>query len=86
MILVGLGFRKLDGSIPVAGSNSYAISAAVHPGTQELDASLFPVQWGALKGIDLNACQHCTFSTQEVASPVVGRRYAGLDQHASDVD
>lgn len=43
--LVGIGFRKLHGKMPLVGSNSMAISAACHRPDEDTDAAVKPVMW-----------------------------------------
>lgn len=74
-------FRKYPAGIPVAGSCSAAISAACHPPPEDYNASLKPVQWGALgQGIfnsgEADVVGHCSFSSLPVEFPIEGRLYA----------
>jgi hypothetical protein len=73
-------FRYAPG-MPVAGSCSAAISAACHPLPEDTEASVLPVQWGAVvqarKGVDgKSSVGHCTFSSLPVQQPIRGRLYA----------
>ena len=84
VVLVGIanGFRKVKGGMPFAGSCSAAISAACHPPKADVNASLKRVKWGVVaerNPNDLgNRVGHCSFTSFEVETPIVGRRYAGL--------
>lgn len=78
LVLVGMGFRKLQGEIPLASSNSYAISAACHRPEEDTDAALKPVMWGEVQTGSDSEVGHCCFTSMEVTAPVEGRMYAGL--------
>ena len=78
VVLVRMGFRKLYGKIPLASSNSYAISAACHPPEQDTDAALKPVMWGEVQTGSESEVGHCCFTSMDVTAPVEGRMYAGL--------
>lgn len=71
LIALGLGFRKLHGCIPVVGSCSVAISAACHRPKEDIDASVLPVNWGAVSR------HRCCFTSQKVHDLVSGRPHAG---------
>ncbi|KAL8743097.1 MAG: hypothetical protein Q9184_008155, partial [Pyrenodesmia sp. 2 TL-2023] len=43
------GFRRYPAGMPLAGSNSAAISAACHAPVDDVDASILPVMWGAVR-------------------------------------
>jgi hypothetical protein len=77
---VVVGRIKYPRGMPLAGSCSAAISAACHPPKEDVDASLKPVQWGAvdhgsgeIDGED--AAGHCTFTSFPVEPPIEGRLY-----------
>ncbi|KAK4499429.1 hypothetical protein PRZ48_009943 [Zasmidium cellare] len=75
--LVALGFRKLDPTMPIAGSCSLAIAAACHRPKDDVDAARKPVQWGEVVGEGGNGeVGHCCFTSQPVTSPIPGRLYA----------
>ena len=84
VILVGIanGFRKIKGGMPLAGSCSAAISAACHPPKADVNASSKRVKWGVVAERNPNdpdnRVGHCSFTSFEVETPIVGRRYAGL--------
>ena len=66
--------------IPLVASNSAAISAACHAPPQDVDASLLPVQWGAVThgkedGGGQERIGHCCFSSLPVEDPIAGRMY-----------
>jgi hypothetical protein len=73
-------FRYYPPGIPLAGSCSAAISAACHPPPDDTDASLKPLQWGAIPGAEKEengrVVGHCSFSGLAVEVPVPGRYYA----------
>jgi hypothetical protein len=78
-IVVGR-FRYPTG-MPVAGSNSVAISASCHPPGGDVDAHLKPVMWGAVRhgregGTEEDGVGHCTFSSLNVEPPIDGQKYA----------
>ncbi|MCJ1432073.1 hypothetical protein MMC27_001429 [Xylographa pallens] len=74
LVTMAMGFRTFRGTMPLSGGHSAVISAACHPPESDADASIRPLQWGALPGAAL-VC-HCTLSSQEVSSPVRGQLYA----------
>ncbi|KAL8709696.1 MAG: hypothetical protein Q9220_005636 [cf. Caloplaca sp. 1 TL-2023] len=67
------GFRRYPGGMPLAGSNSAAISVACHAPAEDVDASMLPVKWGAIKTGD--GSLHCCFTSFEVATPESGQMY-----------
>jgi hypothetical protein len=77
------GNRTFKSSIPSVGSCSAAISAMVHPSTEEPldDAAYLPLQWGVTGGeaidVDGEKIGHCSVSSLEVKEPEVGCLYAG---------
>jgi len=78
VVVVGMGFRKLPGSIPIAGSCSAALAAAAHRPTADVDAAVLPVKWGALReSEDAEGVGHCCFTSEEVTEPQEGKLYAG---------
>ncbi|KAL8645139.1 MAG: hypothetical protein Q9226_007434 [Calogaya cf. arnoldii] len=72
-----IGFRKYPSGMPMAGSNSAAISAACHAPPEDVDASVLPVMWGVVSMEDNTG--HCCFTSLDVTPPIVGECYAGLD-------
>lgn len=73
--VVGVGFVRFNGGMPLAGSNSLAISAACHGGEDGgKDDARQRVMWGVVRtGID--GVGHCAFSAGEVEPVVKGRVY-----------
>ena len=76
IVLVGMGFRKLHGKIPLASINSFAISAACHPPKEDADAAVKRVMWGEDERGPDSEIGHCTFTSFDVTAPVEGRMYA----------
>jgi len=78
MLLISLatGFRRFKPGIPLASSCSAAISAACHAPRDDGDAAVLPVMWGVVKE-EVNGVGHCSFTSDEVVSPVKTRLYAG---------
>lgn len=85
--LVGilLALRKYPAGIPLGGSCSAAISAACHlPPDERKNGSVSakPLQWGAtghdavMGRDDDDSVGHCSFSSEAVATPIVGKLYA----------
>jgi len=78
---IALGQRKYDGSIPLVGSCSLAISAACHRPEWDTDAAVRPVLWGVIpksgsisEGSEVG---HCAFTSGEAEPLQEGREYAG---------
>ena len=78
LVLVAMGFRKLYGEIPLASSNSFAISAACHRPEEDTDAAVKPVMWGEVQKSTNSELGHCSFTSMEVTPPVEGKMYAGF--------
>ena len=82
LVSIANGFRKVREGMPFAGSCSAAISAACHPPKADVNASSKRIKWGVVAETDPNELDdrvgHCSFTSFEVETPVVGRRYAGL--------
>ncbi|KAF2126203.1 hypothetical protein P153DRAFT_388946 [Dothidotthia symphoricarpi CBS 119687] len=84
MIAVGglaIGNLRYPAGIPLASSCSAAISAACHPPSSDVDASLYPVQWGVVASEKQDPdgeepVGHCSFSSGPVEYPTAGRLYA----------
>lgn len=78
---IGIGAIRFPSGIPLAASNSAAISAGCHPQPEDGDASLQPVQWGAVHhgnepgAIRYEPIGHCCFSSFPVESPIEGNLY-----------
>ncbi|KAE8446216.1 hypothetical protein EG329_012441 [Mollisiaceae sp. DMI_Dod_QoI] len=73
---VGLGLRRYEPGMPLAGSCSAALSASCHPPVDERDVSIVPLMWG-VTSVE-NGVGHCALSRRYVSPPVTGRRYQGL--------
>jgi hypothetical protein len=81
-VLVGMGFRKLQGKIPLANSNSFAIAAACHPPEEDKDAAFKGVMWGEVQTGSDSEVGHCSFTSMDVTAPVEGKMYAGFRRRA----
>lgn len=80
------GFRKYPAGMPFFGSSSAAISAACYAATEDVDASLLPLMWGAVE--TEGEVGHCCFTSFDVTPPVVGNLYAARDpseEHESEI-
>jgi hypothetical protein len=75
--LIGMGFRKLESSMPVAASCSFALAAATHRPEEDVDASVLPVMWGEVPEMGNGDVGHCCFTSQKVVPLRRGRKYAG---------
>jgi hypothetical protein len=78
IILVDMGFRKLDSCMPVAVSCSVAISAAAHRSGDDSAASGLPVKWGELASGQEKDVSHCCFASVDIVEPVPKMPYAGM--------
>ena len=84
VVFVGIahGFRKVSVDMPLAGSCSAAISAACHPPKADVNASLKRVMWGVVAEEGFNSSDkrvgHCSFTSFDVETPIVGKQYAGI--------
>jgi len=77
IFLIGLGFRRYKGGIPLICNNSLSISAACHPLVKERDAAHSKVMWGAVShGDDTTPGRCCLTSTKSVVKPSDKYRYA----------
>jgi hypothetical protein len=80
--IVGMGYIPYKGGIPLAGSNSMAISAACHPANDcnadegGISTAFERLQWGVMK-TSQDGVGHCGFSSEQVTAPVEGEMYAG---------
>ena len=72
-----VGQRKLQSSMPLAGSCSVAIAAAAHRPDRDPDAAVLPVQWGAIADSSESGVGHCCFTGEEITEPKEGKPYAG---------
>lgn len=86
VLLLGLSFKKLKSSVPLAGSCSAAISAACHP-TGEIcraTAAHGKLMWGEVDmptGCDIDEDDgtqkgHCSFTPLEAKKPSLDKLYA----------
>ena len=73
---VATALRKFPAGMPLASSCSAAISAACHPPSEDIDAAVLPVQWGAVDVVGKGKVGHCTFTSMRVTEPVPGKLYA----------
>lgn len=78
LVVMSMAFRKLPGGIPLANSNSMAISAACHRPEHDTDAAFKSVMWGEIAATADSDVGHCTFTSIEVVAPVEGKMYAGM--------
>jgi hypothetical protein len=78
--LIGMGFRKLESSMPVAASCSFALAAATHRPEEDVDASVLPVMWGEVSEMGNGDVGHCCFTSQKVVPLRRGRDYAGAQR------
>lgn len=70
-----IGLRRMQQKIPFAASCSLAISAACHPPNSEKDPHLAALRWGVVEQKVAEEHKHCTFSSQPVKRPDVGKLY-----------
>ena len=70
-----VGLRRLDTTMPFAGSSSLAISAACHRPLADHDASLLPVKWGAVRHETEDGPGHCCLTSFDVEPPIEGQWY-----------
>lgn len=76
--LYALALRRLHSNMPIAGSNSLAISGACHRPEEDTHAATKPIMWGEVDMIPVDSeIGHCTFTSMEVTTPVDGKLYAG---------
>ncbi|KAK1490984.1 hypothetical protein CTAM01_10477 [Colletotrichum tamarilloi] len=65
IIIIGMGLRRYDGTMPMVSTNSLAISAACHVLREDQDGGyLLPVQWGVLSMT--GGVGKCAFTTAAV--------------------
>ncbi len=77
VVLLVYGMRSLALGIPVAGANSWAISAACHyiQGDKDEDAALKPLKWGVVVPASEGQPGHCCITSQKVEAPIEGQIY-----------
>ena len=78
ILLVGMGFRKLDSRMPVAASYSVAISAEAHRSKDGSAASDPPVKLGELASGQEKDVSRCCFASVDVVEPAPKIPYAGM--------
>ena len=77
LLLIANGFRQLDPTMMrLAGSCSLAISAACHRPPEDREASILPVQWGAVSHDSVERPGHCCLTSFDVERPIEGHRYS----------
>ena len=73
--VVSLSLKYRQG-MPLASTNSAAISAACHAPPEDSESYLFPLKWGVVSVLP-NETAHCSFTTaRDVHEPVSGDHYA----------
>lgn len=78
IVVVGMSFRRLPSSMPIAGSCSMALAAACHRPEGDVDAPFLPVKWGVVReSEDPEGVGHCCFTSEELTEPQEGKLYAG---------
>ena len=76
LVLIANGFRRLDPTMMrLHGNCSLVISAACHRPPEDREASMLPVQWGAVSHGSADGPGHCCFTSFDVERPVEGHRY-----------
>ncbi|KAJ5808458.1 hypothetical protein N7474_009727 [Penicillium riverlandense] len=76
-VLMGIGCRRVRSQMPLASSNSGAISAACHPPKGEAlgTAVVGPVSWGVGVQWEGRETGHCSFSSLKTEQPCATREY-----------
>jgi hypothetical protein len=80
--LVGMGFRKLQGKIPLADTNSFAIAAACHRPEKNKNAAVEGMMWGEVHTGSDSEVGHCYFTSMDVMVLVERELYAGFRRRA----
>jgi hypothetical protein len=81
--VIVIGYIPYKRGMPLAGSNSRAISAACHPidngeaGEPGSADALTRLRWGVMKKSQ-GGIGHCGFSGNDVTAPIEGEVYAGV--------
>lgn len=75
LALLLLSFRKFGSAMPLAGNNSWAISAACHRPDDDDQAASKSVKWGAVSHPEENRAGHCCLTSFEVEKPIEGGLY-----------
>jgi hypothetical protein len=66
LLTFGLAFLKHTGSpLRYAASNSFALAAAAHRPSDDVDAAVFPVKWGCVVD-NGHGAERCCFTSKEV--------------------
>ncbi|KAK7715451.1 hypothetical protein SLS57_006838 [Botryosphaeria dothidea] len=73
---LAMAARRYPARMPLASSCSAAISAACHPPEGDGSAALLPVKWGVVEDGGRDGVGHISFSSFEVETPIIGRKYA----------
>jgi hypothetical protein len=69
-VLVGIDVCKLQGKIPLANSNPFAISAACHPPEEGKNAPIKGMIWGKVDTRSDSDVEDCSFNSMYVTSPL----------------
>jgi hypothetical protein len=75
-VVLAFALRRWRLNMPLAGSCSLVISAACHPGRDEIDPHLKAVQWGVVNKASGDGIGHCSFSADPVEELEPGKKYA----------
>lgn len=82
LVSIANNFRKVKNDISLIDSCSAVISAACYLLKIDVNISIKRLMWGVVTETDLNDSHdrvgHCSFSNFKVETPIVGRRFAGL--------
>lgn len=77
LVVLGLLLRKLTLDIPAPAHCSLAISAACHaPVVDGVNPQLKPVGWGVVRSRFGGEIAHCSFTSEEVTTPVEEQWYS----------
>lgn len=68
-----IGLRRFPNSMPLAATNSAAISAACHTGPEDEGCALAPLKWGVVS--EGKKIGHCAFSAGLVKPLIAGKVY-----------
>jgi hypothetical protein len=69
-VFVRIDVCKLQGKIPLANSNSFAISAACHPPEEGKNAPIKGMMWGEVDTRSDSDVGNCSFNNMYVTSPL----------------
>ncbi|XMA11573.1 hypothetical protein WAI453_004364 [Rhynchosporium graminicola] len=70
---LGMGLRRYDGGMPLAGSCSAALSASCHALEDEWEIALVPLKWGVVNSHQ--GLGHCALSGRYVSTQAISRWY-----------